>query len=575
MTYCETAKALSQCGLGAVVCAENWEILFANEAALQLLHGDETSWLIGKNLSELAPPLCLEPDSSPYAHIAFNEYLLRCPAPEVDDLPEHAQMIVFRDASREAQRDMMCHILDQISESIILCDSEHRILYINDAAMKMDALVLEDIYGNRIEDIYEALDGGGLIVPRAIETRQIFRDRRQYYRTRYQKNVDITASTFPIVYNGQVLGGYSVMQDWSMIDNLHKKILELQDKLTAQTSSGKRSEKSALSAKYHFNDIVHISSSVTNLVDVCRQAAQSDSSVMIYGETGTGKELFAQSIHNASKRANGPFLAINCAAIPENLLEGLLFGTEKGAYTGAERRAGMFEQADNGTLLLDELNSMNINLQAKLLRVVQDGMIRRVGGSSEIHVNVRVLSNINIPPEQAMEENKLRQDLYYRLGVVNITIPPLRDRKEDIPILAKQFMMRCNAKLSRNIRKLSPETLELFYLYEWPGNVRELEHAIEHAINIISDEEDTITLEYLPKRISHCSQPVANHHPAPLFPTRTDSLNSAMQDVERNTICRILRENNGNVSESARILKMSRQSLQYRIRKYRINPRGL
>ena len=422
MTYRETAKILSQCGLGVVVCESDWNILFVNEAAIRLLHGAEHDWLIGSKLSDLVPPLCQEPDTAPYARIAFNEYLQRCPAPEVDDLPAHGHLIVFRDASREAQRDMMCHILDQIRESIILCDSDHRILYINEAATRMDALVLDDIYGHRIEDVYEALDGGGLIIPRAIETRQVFRERRQYYRTRYQKNVDITANTFPIVLQGQVLGGYSVMQDWSMVDNLHKKILELQDKLTAQTAS-KHSEKSALNAKYHFNDIVHISSSITSLVESCRQAAHSDSSVMIYGETGTGKELFAQSIHNASKRANGPFLAINCAAIPENLLEGLLFGTEKGAYTGAERRAGMFEQANNGTLLLDELNSMNINLQAKLLRVLQDGMVRRVGGSSEIHVNVRVLSNINIPPEQAIEENKLRQDLYYRLGVVNITIP--------------------------------------------------------------------------------------------------------------------------------------------------------
>ena len=573
MTYRETAKILSQCGLGVVVCESDWNILFVNEAAIRLLHGAEHDWLIGSKLSDLVPPLCQEPDTAPYARIAFNEYLQRCPAPEVDDLPAHGHLIVFRDASREAQRDMMCHILDQIRESIILCDSDHRILYINEAATRMDALVLDDIYGHRIEDVYEALDGGGLIIPRAIETRQVFRERRQYYRTRYQKNVDITANTFPIVLQGQVLGGYSVMQDWSMGDNLHKKILELQDKLTAQTAS-KHSEKSALNAKYHFNDIVHISSSITSLVESCRQAAHSDSSVMIYGETGTGKELFAQSIHNASKRANGPFLAINCAAIPENLLEGLLFGTEKGAYTGAERRAGMFEQANNGTLLLDELNSMNINLQAKLLRVLQDGMVRRVGGSSEIHVNVRVLSNINIPPEQAIEENKLRQDLYYRLGVVNITIPPLRERKEDIPILAKQFMMRCNATLSRNVRSLSPETLEHFYTYEWPGNVRELEHAIEHAINIIPDEEDVITPEYLPERIRRCVQEQSVQS-APAVIGTGDSLNHTMKDVERNTICRILRETNGNVSESARILKMSRQSLQYRIRKYRINPRAL
>lgn len=573
MTYREMAKSLSQCGLGAAVTMEDWEILYVNETAISLLHGSEHDWLIGKKLSDIAGPLCLESKQTVYAHMGFGEYLLRCPSPTVDDLPAGAQLIVFRNASKEAERDMMCQILDQISESVILCDEDCRIAYLNDAAMKMDALAIEDVIGQKIEEIYEALDGDGLIIPRAIDSRQVFRKRRQYYKTRYHKNVDITADTFPVVQNGQVLGGFSVMQDWSAVDNLHKKILELQDKLLAQSMTGKRSEKSALTAKYHFDDIIHISTPLNQLVERCRKAAKSDSSVMIYGETGTGKELFAQSIHNASQRANGPFLAINCAAIPENLLEGLLFGTEKGAYTGAESRAGMFEQANNGTLLLDELNSMNINLQAKLLRVLQDGMVRRVGGLAETHVNVRVLSNINMPPEQAIEKGKLRLDLYYRLGVVNITIPPLRNRKEDIPILAKQFIMRCNTKLSRNVRGLAPETLELFYAYEWPGNVRELEHAIEHAVNILPDDESIILPEYIPEWIRLQTDEKPSQRPAAIISAVVNhSLNHTMKDVERSTICRILKENNGNISESARILKMSRQSLQYRLKKYQIKP---
>lgn len=174
-------------------------------------------------------------------------------------------------------------------------------------------------------------------------------------------------------------------------------------------------------------------------IDKCQMIAESDSPVMIYGETGTGKELFAQSIHNASRRCNGPFIAINCAAIPSTLLESMLFGTEKGAYTGAIQREGVLEQANGGTLLLDEINSMDITLQSKLLRVLQDGMIRRVGGLSDIHVDVRIISNTNIPPMQAVEQNQLRKDLYFRLGVVNITIPPLRERKEDIPPAGKDL----------------------------------------------------------------------------------------------------------------------------------------
>lgn len=571
MHYQDTIKILSQCHLGAVVVSEQLEIQHANSAAVQLLHGQEYGMLIGKKLSDIAAPLCQNTDQKVYARIAFGEYLMRCDTPDVEGLPVGTELIVFRDATQDAKCDMFSNILDQITESIILCDEESRILFLNNADVKMDGHSLENVRGEKIDTVYEALDGGGLIVPKVIETKLAFRQRRQYYATRYNKNVDITADTFPIVQNGQVLGGYSVMQDWSMVDNLHKKIIELQDKLTVQQTTGKKSGKSALTAKYRFDDIIHISSSIRDIMGHCKQAAKSDSSVMFYGETGTGKELFAQSIHNASARANGPFLAINCAAIPENLLESLLFGTEKGAYTGAECRPGLFEQADGGTLLLDELNSMNINLQAKLLRVLQDGMVRRVGGSTEKKVNVRVLSNINIPPYQAIEENKLRRDLFYRLGVVNFTIPPLRKRKEDIPLLTKHFIMRCNAKLSRNVQSIDDATLERFYAYSWPGNIRELEHAIEHAINVLPDDESSITPEYIPQHIRDLVvETVSMENPA-ITPALNGSLHHTINDVERNTICRVLKENGGNISESARVLHMSRQSLQYRLKKYKIN----
>ena len=240
---------------------------------------------------------------------------------------------------------------------------------------------------------------------------------------------------------------------------------------------------------------------------------------------------------------------------------------EKGAYTGAERRQGYFEQANNGTLLLDELNSMNINLQAKLLRVLQDGMVRRVGGSSEIHVDVRVLSNVNVLPQQAIDENKLRRDLFYRLGVVNITIPSLRERKEDIPLLVKTFVMQCNQKLERNIRDADRNVLDAFYAYDWPGNVRELQHAVEHAMNVLPDEYSMIPAEYIPEHIGGAEGRTGISAPD----KQRDSLASTMKDMEYNTICRVLKETGGNISESARMLQMSRQKLQYRIKRYHID----
>lgn len=333
-----------------------------------------------------------------------------------------------------------------------------------------------------------------------------------------------------------------------------------------QNAPGKKKQENGLSAKSPFNDIFSVDPAIIDIVRQCRQAARTDSSVMFYGETGTGKEMFAQSVHNASKRASRPFLAINCAAIPENLLESLLFGTEKGAYTGAECRPGLFEQANGNTLLLDEINSMNINLQSKLLRVSQDGVIRRVGGADEIYVDVRVLSNINTPPYQAIKENKLRRDLFYRLGVVNITIPPLRERKEDTPVLEKYFVMRCNEKLLRSIQNVDQEVLHRFQAYNWPGNVRELEHCMEHSMNILSNGISVITPKYLP---AHIREPA--RAPEEVQPD-LDSFDSVVWAFERRKICDALKKKDGGkIAATARLLQMRRQNLQYYIKRHQID----
>lgn len=569
MKYQEAMSVLSQSGLGALVMEADSRILAVNQAGDALLHG--AGKLEGKLLSEIALPLSMESEKPMYATVVFGEYLLRCPTPEVENLPLHTQLVVFRNATADAMQDILMHVVNQLSEALFVCDADSRILFLNDAGVRMESMDLRDIRGARTEDVYQMRDGSKNNVPEVIRTRKPKLNHRQYYTTRYGKDVDIVSNNYPIVQNGQILGGFSVMEDWSRMDSLHKQILELQEKLRNHTASGKSHTASKLTAKYTFDDIVHISEPMRHVVSRCKQVAKSDSSVMIYGETGTGKELLAQSIHNASRRKDGPFLAINCAAIPENLLESLLFGTEKGAYTGAERRPGLFEQADGGTLLLDEINSMNLGLQAKLLRVLQEGTVRRVGGATEISVDVRVLSNTNIPPYQAMEENKLRRDLFYRLGVVNITIPPLRERKEDIPLLVKTFIMQCNRKLERNIREADRHVLDVFYAYDWPGNVRELQHAVEHAMNVLPDEYSMITAEYIPEHIGGAAgqaEPSASDK-------QRDSLASTMKDMEYNTICRVLKETGGNISESARMLQMSRQKLQYRIKRHRIDVQKL
>ncbi|MCD8355102.1 MAG: sigma 54-interacting transcriptional regulator [Clostridia bacterium] len=573
MKYQDALEILSQSGLGALILSGEGRILLVNETGDCLLHGKGE--LTGKFLSELALPLCVEAQTPLYANIAFGEYLKRCPSPDISDLPAGTQFVVFRDATNDVRVDMLLNIVNQMKEAVILCDADSRILLQNDAHMKMESIETRDVWGENVAKVYHMRDKTQLNIPEVIRTRRPKLNHRQYYTTQYGKDMDVVSNNYPVMENGQVLGGFSIMEDWSTINDLHKQIVELREKLRSRNSSGKGKSENNLNARYHFDDIIHISAAMNRAVTRCKQVAQTDSSVMLYGETGTGKELFAQSIHNASRRADGPFLAINCAAIPENLLESLLFGTEKGAYTGAERRPGLFEQADGGTLLLDEINSMNISLQAKLLRVLQDGVVRRVGGASEIQVNVRVLSNTNIPPYQAIEENKLRRDLFYRLGVVNINIPPLRERKEDIPILAKTFVMQCNKKIVRNVRDVDQNALERFYAYEWPGNVRELQHAIEHAMNILPDDQCVITPEYLPEHIFHAYHPKPVSHTEKavqtLQKTKTASLNHTIHGIEYSTICSVLRETGGNISESARILQMSRQNLQYRIKRYKID----
>lgn len=236
----------------------------------------------------------------------------------------------------------------------------------------------------------------------------------------------------------------------------------------------------------------------------------------------------------------------------------------------------MFEQANHGTLLLDEINSMNITLQAKLLRVLQEGTVRRVGGSSEIPVNVRILSNINVPPQQAIAEKQLRRDLFYRLGVVNIDIPPLRERKEDVSLLAKHFIMQCNKKMVRNVRDIRSETRSIFYNYNWPGNVRELQHAIEHAMNILPDKQSNISPQDIPIYITSAFNQKTASIIGPKVETTSrlqakGSLLDKVSGIKREAVCQALQQSKGNISQAARSLGTSRQNLQYKIKRYQID----
>src|SRR5699024_8683313 len=278
--------------------------------------------------------------------------------------------------------------------------------------------------------------------------------------------------------------------------------------------------------------------------------------------TGTGKELFVQSIHNASTRQSKPFIAQNCAAIPATLLESVLFGTVKGSYTGAMDRPGLFELAHGGTLFLDEINSMPLDLQAKLLRVLENGRVRRVGDVKEYTLHVRIITAMNEPAEKSIQESRLRRDLFYRLNVVHFHIPPLRERKDDISLLTNHFIKKFNFQFNKLVTGVSDEVLKKFHEFSWPGNVRELEHAIESAMNLV--EEDILQKEHLPEHIMATSDENKKLSP-------TLSLKETLKQTETELIEQALKQTNHNVLQAAKLLKIPRQTLQYKIEKLELN----
>ncbi len=308
--------------------------------------------------------------------------------------------------------------------------------------------------------------------------------------------------------------------------------------------------------------------------------AKSDfATVLVEGESGTGKEVVARAIHIQSARASKPFLCVNCAALPEQLLESELFGHERGAFTDArEQKVGLFEAAAGGTVMLDEVGDMPPGGQAKLLRLLENRTFRRVGGVSEMHSDVRVVAATNADLEQRVSEGRFRADLYFRLNVVRIQIPPLREREEDVPLLAAAFIARYNEEMKRTLRSISPSALALMTAYRWPGNVRELRNLIERAL-ILHGEFDELRPEHLPEAVRDAlsaAHPAAAHADQPMTAPSTRAgpapgvHPALLGSMERQMICEALEKSGGNQSEAARLLGISRDTLRYRQKRHSI-----
>ncbi|MFL6214608.1 MAG: sigma-54-dependent transcriptional regulator [Blastocatellia bacterium] len=326
--------------------------------------------------------------------------------------------------------------------------------------------------------------------------------------------------------------------------------------------------------QFNFEQIVGESPALREMIDMARKVAGSEvSSVLLQGESGTGKDLVAKAVHYSSRRSTAPFIAINCAAIPGTLIESELFGYEKGAFTDAKaRKEGLFEQAEGGTLFLDEIGELELSLQAKLLRVLEEGSFRRVGGLKDIPLDVRVVvaSNRDLKAESSVAHFRL--DLYYRLSVIQIDIPPLRERGNDVILLAEHYIRYFNERLRKRIRGLTPEVAEIFRRYLWPGNVRELRNVIERVM--ILEDGDMITPRYLPRGLAHDEHERPTAHadaqaapsaPRHIFKLPPEGL--VLDDLEMSLVQQALERSNGNQTRAAELLSISRDQLRYRLKK--------
>ncbi|MCM2531926.1 sigma 54-interacting transcriptional regulator [Neobacillus pocheonensis] len=453
-------------------------------------------------------------------------------------------------------KEVLTAIIKSIDEGIHVVNMNGETIFYNEVAARHDGMDVKEVQGKHLLAAFPSLTEESSTLLKVIKTGKPIYNQTQVYVNLHGIRIDTMNTTLPIFLEERIIGAVEIAKDYSRMKLLAERLLDLQKGLN--NSSTKKVLKQV---SFTLNDIMTVNPSFKQLKEEARKLAKSDSPILVYGESGTGKELLVQGIHHESLRAEGPFIAQNCAAIPEALLESILFGTAKGSYTGAVERKGLFELADGGTLFLDELHTMPIELQAKLLRVLEDGMVRRVGSSHNISVNVRVIAAMNEHPSKALQEKKLRADLYYRLNVFTFSLLPLRERREDILFLTDNFIQVFNHKLNKSIHGMERSLESFFMNYLWPGNVRELKHTIEYMMNVC--EVGLLEVKNLPIMLRQHTAPsksIVNN-------IETFSLRKNIEDLENKLITEALATTNGNILQAAKLLEIPRQTLQYKMRK--------
>ncbi len=438
----------------------------------------------------------------------------------------------------------------------VITDNEGRIILLSENYQELLGVTDEEYIGKHVRDIIPNSE-----IPHVLDTKK--EDIGHLFTLKDGKTV--VCNRIPIIDNNKVIGVISSATFYKLdeVSILNQQIKKLQEE-----NLNYKKQLSELSTKrYSIRSIIGDSLPIMAIKETIQRFAESDLTFLITGETGTGKEVFANAIHALSKRRNNNFVKINCAAIPKDLLESELFGYEPGSFSGAlkEGKVGKFEHANGGTLLLDEIGEMPLNLQSKLLRVLQENELERVGGLEPIKLDVRIICSTNQNLEELIKEGKFRRDLYYRINVVEIHIPPLRERLEDIPLLCKHFIDKINEENGLGIADVSKDVYSLFYNHEWRGNVRELMHVLERAC--ISAGSGQLKVEHFDFLLSRMYKDKNKKK----LVTDNDSLNDITSEVEKDRIIKALAETKGNKSAAAKLLKIDRSSLYNKIKKYSIN----
>ncbi|MFC4557912.1 sigma-54 interaction domain-containing protein [Virgibacillus kekensis] len=456
-------------------------------------------------------------------------------------------------------------VTDTLKEGVMIVDSNLEFIYANKAVNSI-GLNNDKVIGKSVFEVFPDLKRENSTFINVFQSkRPVLDEQRTFITYRGEKKTTIT-STYPIIDEGTFVGAFETFRDVSTMQNLADDLKNLH----IQYRQDINPKPTGVTPVIDTNDFIGESPEILKIKSELDIYAKSPSPILIYGETGTGKEVLVKAIHESFMNGTKlPLITQNCAAIPENLLESYLFGTTKGGFTDATDREGLFELANGGILFLDEINSFPMNLQAKLLRVIQDQKIKRVGDTKEIPINVKLIAATNVAPEELLINNELREDLYYRLSVLNIELPPLRNRRKDIPILINHFIEKFNEQFGKSVTGLTDEAIDKLIGYTWPGNVRELRNVIERLMN----KKDTGVIggqDIQFNNISRGSYVIEKKYaftPSVELDT-TQTFKEKIQDVEKIIIKNELQNTWGNISKAARNLDMPQQTLSNKIKKY-------